>query len=244
MTKARALMANRVESASLLPAEEMDSVEEVTLELVDEMVASDEEGGPEDDFLTRQVLGDVSEDADGMNLLRQMAQDMEELRGLTQTMASLRHACSEAGDRRGPPGADVGWQATLSSWFDDDAKSQLPASNEQVDDLGIGNEDDDEGESDWKDVMVELRIQSLLETPFHTALQACPALRRYIDDQADLELEKEFEEHWHSNACEELRHVLRELLLVEVSDGENESIGGTSGSSTPQILRAPPRSRL
>merc|ERR1712008_379072 len=60
------------------------------------------------------------------------------------------------------------------------------------------------------------RVQELLSVPFEQALQACDALRAYIDGHEDAAaLREEFRESWHPDAPADLRQVLEEVIDPE-----------------------------
>lgn len=229
----------------LFPAADMETVEEIGPQIVVDENDAFEGSDPRSEFLRSLALEAEAEDEDGANILREMAGDLEDLRGLAQTMASLRTAFSEARDRRGPPSEDMEWQTILPSWLDDDANPHSAGVPSHIDSSAENDADQiSEKAIDWEDVMVELRMEGLLEKPFQEALQACQALRQYIDEQSDPELEKEFEEHWHPKAPEELRHVMRELLQGEAAIVEVGVAEEHGGRRLPNILAAPVRSRL
>lgn len=223
---------------ALFPTEEMEIVEEGGPELMvdDSGVMDDDDFNSGGGLFEQIVLDKAPESVDTMNILREMATDLEDLRGLAETMASIRNACSEGVGRDGNP---LPYLDVRDAGATPPQSSQCP---EQAGALDAEHEpfQPDEKVADLKDVMVELRVTSLLKMPFRAAQQACQPLRQYIDEQADVEVEREFEEHWHGNAPEELRHVLRELLQAEIPDAE---VGDTSSQSVIDT-GMPRRSRL
>ncbi|CAE7877088.1 unnamed protein product [Symbiodinium sp. KB8] len=70
---------------------------------------------------------------------------------------------------------------------------------------------------------VSRKVEELLCKPFDEALKHCPALAEYIQKNSSKEdsgtLEKEFREHWHREAPQELRQVLEEIVDPEAVIG-------------------------
>ncbi|CAE7446484.1 unnamed protein product [Symbiodinium microadriaticum] len=68
---------------------------------------------------------------------------------------------------------------------------------------------------------VSRKVEELLCKPFDEALKHCPALAEYIQKNSSKEdsgtLEKEFREHWHREAPQELRQVLEEIVDPEAA---------------------------
>ncbi|CAE7224636.1 unnamed protein product [Symbiodinium sp. CCMP2592] len=64
------------------------------------------------------------------------------------------------------------------------------------------------------------KVEELLCKPFDEALKHCPALAEYIQKNSTEDsgkLEKEFREHWHREAPQELRQVLEEIVDPEAA---------------------------
>lgn len=104
--------------------------------------------------------------------------------------------------------------------------------------------------ADVRSAVSHLFIQDLLNLTFERALEACAALRQYVEDQERKRssVKEEFENHWGLEAPTELRLVLEELLKkngsARVDDDEDDDEDKVSYAVHSLYPPYPPPSRL
>lgn len=90
----------------------------------------------------------------------------------------------------------------LAAWSTNIGKS------DELDDL-----EDNEDKTEVENLMLEAKLNELLEQPFHKALQICPELQEHITRQEDAHnVIEEFTQAWGPGGPPDLRDVLRQVL--------------------------------
>jgi hypothetical protein len=141
-----------------------------------------------------QGFGDGQPESDGNGSLRELMQDLHDMRTLAHMMGEFRQ------------GAEVAVCST------NDGPRELD---------GAGHEDISHEGDDLTDLIVELRLRQLLAMPFGAAMRRCSALRRHVEGQEDHdEVASEFEEFWSPDAPVVLVSVLESLLREEWSQDD------------------------
>lgn len=167
-----------------------------------------------------------------LDCLSELAQDINEMHALAQTMSELRRSLVGVGALGGDRETGGGQR--------DSPVVPHPAAQDVVLDLDEG------ANGGTTDLVVALRMQQLLEMPFRAAMRCCPALRSHVERQEDSEeVADEFQEYWHPGAPDELLSVLEVLLREEWQQpdpaAEPRARGGGQAARADRRL---PRARL
>eukprot|EP00444_Apocalathium_aciculiferum_P004922 CAMPEP_0183393244 /NCGR_PEP_ID=MMETSP0370-20130417/7815_1 /TAXON_ID=268820 /ORGANISM="Peridinium aciculiferum, Strain PAER-2" /LENGTH=225 /DNA_ID=CAMNT_0025573423 /DNA_START=10 /DNA_END=683 /DNA_ORIENTATION=- len=181
------------------------------------------DGGDEPEM---SLVGQEGDDLNGKDrgaskMLREMMQELSEFAGMAQVFASLARGSAAAASTPTP----------AAHGFIVGALPDQPVEGSCGPDVAPGWQGEEVSEDatfvpSAVQVQIALRVESLLACPFVKAVRLCSALRKHLerarseqDDDDDEDVEDDFRNHWHTEAPEDLRKILQQLLYEDVEGG-------------------------